>query len=189
MRTHYDTLTEEQYLVREPEAAYKSEFRDGLVVAMSGATVPHGQITVNLTRIISAQLVDRPCQALSSDVRIKVAAARFYTYPDLSVVCGVPVVDAKDKCAITNPTLIVEVLSDSTEDYDRNEKFAYYKKLPSLREYLLVAQDRMEVERRSKQKNGRWKTEVYTSADDIVALPAIECEVAMRDIYHKFSMY
>ena len=178
-------ISEEHYLVREPEAEYKSEYRDGRVVAMAGGSWAHSQIAINLAREISAQLRDRPCRTFSNDTRIKVAAARFYTYPDLSVVCGEPRADTKDSWVIVNPTLIVEVLSESTEAYDRGEKFAYYKKLDSLQEYVLVAQDRVCVERFSRQKNGRWKAARYDSLDDVAELPAIGCRFAVREVYDK----
>jgi Uma2 family endonuclease len=188
MRAPYETLTEEQYLIREPQAEYKSEFRDGEVVAMVGASVAHSLITINLAREISLQLKNRPCRTYSSDTRIKVSRARFYTYPDLSVACGESVFDLRDKTALTNPTLIVEVLSPGTEDYDRGDKFNYYKKLDSLKEYVLVAQDRICVERFSRQESGRWKSAMVESIDDILELPAIGCRIAVRDVYDKVEL-
>jgi len=104
------------------------------------------------------------------------------------VVCGKAIVDAKDKCALLNPTLIVEVLSPSTQAYDRGQKFAFYKKLDSFREYLLVAQDRVGVERFSLEENGEWVSTRYASLDDLVDLPAIDCRIAVRDIYDKVDL-
>lgn len=183
-----DISTEEEYLVREPQAEYRSEFRDGRVVAMSGPSIAHGRIVVNLIREIDGQLKGRPCATYPSDTRIKVAAAKVYTYPDLSVVCGKAVADTKDPWAIVNPTLIVEVLSPSTEAYDRGEKFAFYKKIESLREYVLVSQNRIQVERFSRQENGQWDAVKYVSLDDSFDLPAIGCRVSLRDVYDKVEM-
>ncbi len=182
------TISEEEYLIREPESEYKSEYRDGRMVAMGGASVSHSRITVNLIRQIDGQLKGGACTTYSSDTRIKVAAAHFYTYPDLSVVCGKATVDAKDNCAILNPTLIVEVLSPSTESYDRGQKFEFYKKLESLREYLIVAQDRIDVERYSRQESGEWEAVSVQTLDGVVDLPAIGCRLAIRDIYDKVDI-
>jgi Uma2 family endonuclease len=183
-----DTVTEEEYLVREPEAEYKSEYRDGRVVAMSGASPAHSKITINLVREISNQLMNGRCAAFSSDTRIKVAAAHFYTYPDLSVACEEPQFDPRDACALLNPTQIVEVLSPGAEAYDRGQKFEYYKKLASLREYILVAQDRIHVERFSRLPNEVWSVVQYTSYEDWVLLPAIDCSVSVEGIYHKVKI-
>lgn len=176
-------ITEDEYLVREPEAEYKSEFRDGRMVAMAGASLAHSRITANLIRRIDSQLDGGPCATYTSHTRIKVAAARFYTYPDVSVVCGTPKVDPPRSSTVTNPTLIAEVLSPGTEAYDRGEKFGYYRKLDSLQEYVLVAQDRVHVERFTREEGGAWIAAVYSSIDDVVELPSIGCRLAVRDIY------
>ncbi len=178
-------ITEEEYLIREPEAEYKSEFRDGEMVAMSGASPAHGRISANLTGELYSLLKGSPCQVFTSDTRVKVQAARFYTYPDVSVVCGEPVYDNPRMGTLLNPILIVEVLSRSTETYDRGEKFKYYQKLGSLQDYLLVAQDRVCVERFSRQEDGRWTSVKYESIDDIAELPSAGCSVALRDVYDK----
>lgn len=186
--TPTDTLmSEEEYLVREPEAEYKSEFRDGRVVAMAGASLAHSRITVNLTRILGNQLQGSTCLPYSSDIRIKVPAARFYTYPDLSVVCGNPEVDPREPGTVTNPTVLVEVLSPSTAAYDRGQKFAYYKRLDSLREYVLVAQSAVRVERFVRQDDGSWVEAVLQSIEDVLALSSIGCRVALRDIYERVA--
>lgn len=185
MTTTGDMLSEEEYLVREPEASYKSEFRDGRVWAMSGASPEHSRIMGNMFTEINQQLKGRPCRAYTSDTRVKVEAARFYTYPDLSVTCEKPVFDERDRMALLNPTLIVEVLSPSTADYDRGEKFAYYKKLTSLWEYVLVAQDTVRVEHFQRQEDGGWTATTVEGLDAWVDLPRIGCRVALRDIYDK----
>ena len=178
-------VTEEEYLVREPGAAYKSEFRDGRVVGMAGASLAHSRITMNLAHSLGHQLKGRSCATYSSDTRIKVAAARFYTYPDLSVVCGSPHVDPREPGTVTNPTVLIDVLSPSTEAYVRGEKFGYYKKLDTLQEYVRVAQDTIRVERFSRQTGGVWAPTVWTSLDDVVDLTSIQCRICLRDIYDR----
>ena len=178
-------LTEEEYLVREPEAAYKSEFRDGRVVGMAGASLAHSRITMNLAHSLGHQLKGSSCATYSSDTRIKVAAARFYTYPDLSVVCGTPQVAPRERGTVINPTVLIEVLSPSTESYDRGEKFGYYKQLDSLLDYVLVAQDATRVERFSRRDSGVWEPRTWSSLDDVVDLPSIQCRIALRDIYDR----
>jgi Uma2 family endonuclease len=114
-------------------------------------------------------------------------AAKFYTYPDLSVACDRPVFDLRDKMALTNPTLIFEVLSPRTETYDRGLKFEYFKQIDALQEYVLVAQACVRVERFSRQVNGGWKTAVFDSLDDALDLPATGCRVVLREIYDKVT--
>lgn len=180
-----DVMTEEEYLLRETEAEYKSEFREGRVVAMGGASLAHSLLTMNLSGELHRQLKERPCTAYHSDTRIKVANAHFYTYPDLSVVCGKPQVDPRESSTVLNPTVIIEVLSPSTEAYDRGQKFKYYQKLESLREYILVAQDRVHVESYARQGDGEWSKTTFDSLEDVLVLDAIQCRLALRDIYDK----
>lgn len=151
-----DEITEEQYLVREPQAEYKSEFRQGRIVDMSGASPAHVRISGNLFAELHKRLKGKPCQANLSDQRTKVAAARLYTYPDVTVVCGKAQYDVKDRHALINPTVIVEVLSPSTEKYDRGEKFTYYKKLESFQEYVLISQDKVHIEHYTRNAQNQW---------------------------------
>ncbi len=178
-------ISEDEYLIREPEAAYKSEFRNGRIVAMTGASPAHSRITMNLAVELGTQLKKKPCRLFSSDTRIKVEAAQFYTYPDLSVVCEEPRFDRRDRHALINPLLIVEVLSPSTEAYDRGQKFAWYRQLPSLREYVLVAQDTICVERFSRDETGGWSSTKVERLEDVMELPALGCRLHLADVYDK----
>ncbi len=178
-------ISEDEYLIREPEAAYKSEFRNGRVVAMTGASPAHSLITGNVFSEIHYQLKNRPCRVFTSDTRIKVERAHLYTYPDLSVVCEEPRFDRRDRHALINPTLIVEVLSPSTEAYDRGQKFCWYRQLSSLREYVLVAQDSVCVERFSKGEDGEWTSTRVEDMADAIDLPAIGCRLHLADVYAK----
>lgn len=182
----FDHVSEEEYLAREAEAEYKSEYRDGRIVSMSGASFAHNLICTNIQAEIRQQLKTKPCQVLGGDFRTKVGAARLYTYPDVLVVCGEPKFDDRDKNALVNPTILVEVLSKSTETYDRGEKFEYYKKLNSLREYVLVSQNQARIEHFALQGGG-WASQELRTLDDTLVLDSIDCRVAVREIYHKID--
>ena len=180
-------ISEDQYLVREPEAEYKSEYRQGRMVAMSGASRAHGRIASNIHGEFHGLLKGTPCQAFTSDTRVRVAAARFYTYPDVSVVCGTPVFDDPKRGTLLNPTLLVEVLSPATEAYDRGEKFGHYKRLDSLREYVLVRQDRVCVEIFRRGVGNQWEGGIHTHANDIVSFSSVGVHMPLRDIYDRVS--
>jgi len=181
-------LTPDQYLAVERKAEYKSEYIDGEMVAMTGASRKHNLIAFNLTREISQQLRSRPCEGYASDMRVRVPSTRLYTYPDVVVVCGEPRFEDDYVDTLLNPTLIIEVLSESTELYDRGKKFGFYRSIESLAEYLLVAQDEHRVEQYVKQSDGRWLLSDYRSLEDVIELPSIQCKLAMREIYDKVPM-
>ena len=180
--------TPEEYLAQEREAEYKSEYIAGQVVAMSGVIREHSLINSNLVRVLSSQLLDRPCEVHASDMRVKVGAkvnARsLYTYPDIAVVCGDVQFEDDQVDTLLNPTLIIEVLSPSTEAYDRGAKFGYYRRLASLREYMLVAQDKMLVEHFVREDDG-WLLTETTDPAAVVRLPSIGCEVPLAEVYRK----
>ena len=180
--------TPEEYLALEREAEYKSEYIAGQVVAMSGVSREHSLINGNLFRVLSSQLLDRPCEVHASDMRVKVGAkvnARsLYTYPDIAVVRGDVQFDDDQVDTLLNPTLIIEVLSPSTEAYDRGVKFGYYRRLASLREYMLVAQDKMLVEHFVREDDG-WLLTETTDPAAVVRLPSIGCEVPLAEVYRK----
>src|SRR5690348_8098306 len=148
---------------------------------MSGGSREHSLIAGNLNWILKSQLRGQPCELHSSDMRVKVSAQGMYTHPDISVVCGVPQFEDAHRDTLLNPMVIVEVLSPSTEAYDRGAKFGYYRELPSLREYLLVAQDKMLVEHYVRQDAGWLLT--ATSDAVAVALPSIGCTLPLAEIY------
>ncbi|MCG9129442.1 Uma2 family endonuclease, partial [Candidatus Poribacteria bacterium] len=138
--------TPEEYLIKERSADFKSEYRDGDIVAMPGASRQHNLITVNISSGLHIQLIDRSCEVYTNDMRVKVSDTGLYTYPDVVVVCEEPNFEDNNFDTLLNPTVIVEVLSPSTETYDRNEKFTSYQTLESLQEYILVSQNNKVVE-------------------------------------------
>lgn len=180
-------LTPEEYLALERRAEQKSEFVNGRVFAMAGASRAHNRITTNLTGELYAQLRDGPCEVFGGDLRLKVSATGLYTYPDLTVVCGEALFEDEALDTLLNPTLIIEVLSPSTEAYDRGEKFAHYRRLETLREYLLVAQDRYRVEQYTRQPDDRWLLAEISDPGGIVELRSIGCRIALTAIYARVT--
>jgi Uma2 family endonuclease len=178
-------LTPEQYLALERTAAYKSEYWRGEVFAMAGASPTHVLIVSNIVAALHGQLRQRPCNVYSTDLRVKIHASGLYTYPDVIVVCGALQFDDDHRDTLLNPTLIVEVLSESTQDYDRGGKFAQYRKIASFAEYVLVAQDECHVEHFVKQADGGWLLSETNRLEDALTLSSIACTLSLRDIYEK----
>jgi Uma2 family endonuclease len=173
-------LTEEQYLEIERLAEVKSEFHDGRMFAMSGGSLNHVLLSVRVCSLLDRQMPPG-CRVCNSDLRIKVAAAGLYTYPDCSVICGDIETFTDQKDVILNPLLIVEVLSPSTEGYDRGKKFELYRTIPSFREYLVIHQDQRHVEHYSKQDDGSWVLREY--ADGSVAIARLGVQIPLADLY------
>ena len=176
--------TPEQYLALERQAETKSEYYDGVIHAMSGATREHNLISLNLGGEINRQLKSARCEAYSGDMRVLVDSTGLYTYPDIIIVCDEPRFLDGEFDTLLNPTVLIEVLSPSTEAYDRGKKFRHYRRIASLREYVLVAQDRMSVERYAR-KGEDWVLTDKNSLDDVLRLDSVKCEVSLRDIYDK----
>lgn len=176
--------TAEEYLALERSVSHKSEFHDGQIYAMTGASRKHNLITVNIARELSVQLKKRPCEAYINDMRVKAAEARSYHYPDIAVVCGTPQFEDAQVDTLLNPTVLIEVLSPSTEAYDRGGKFAHYRKIPSLREYLLVTQDQPGIERYLRQGEV-WILSEAAGLEASIPLESIDCVLSLREIYDK----
>jgi Uma2 family endonuclease len=179
--------SDEEYLAIERASDTKSEYLDGILYAMGGASARHVQIAGNVAGELRNQLRDKPCLVYSTDLRVRVSRAGLYTYPDVVVVCGDPNFVDDELDTLTNPLLIVEVLSDSTENYDRGEKFERYRTNTSFREYLLVAQERVHVERFVRQDDGTWVLYETNSLDDVLELVSVGCSLAVAEIYLKVS--
>ena len=178
-------LTPEQYLEIERAADYKSEYFDGQMFAMSGGTVNHGWIAGNLQGLLHARLRGRPCGVMAADLRLLVAPGGPYFYPDIVVVCGKPRLADSRRDTVTDATVIIEVLSPSTENYDRSFKFVQYRKLASLKDYLLVDQDRIHLEHNTRQGDGAWLLRETSDPDAVIQLPAIDCGFRVGDAYDR----
>lgn len=174
----------EEYLALDRGAGFKSEYIDGRIVAMAGASREHSLIGVNISTALNLQLRHRPCEVHGSDLRVKVADSGLFTYPDVTIVCEEPIFVDTELDTLVNPTVIVEVLSPTTEAYDRGEKFARYQEIDALREYVLVAQDRPRVERFRRQGDD-WLLTTWTEPGTAVDLPSIGCTLALDAIYAK----
>jgi Uma2 family endonuclease len=177
------SLTPEQYLEIERKAEYKSEYLNGEMFAMAGAGVDHAQIIMNIGAQLWNQLRGSDCRVFTTDLRLRVSASGLYTYPDVMVLCGAPRHPAGARDIVENPKLIVEVLSDSTKNYDRGEKFLHYRSIPEFSEYLLVAQDSILVERHVRQADNSWVFRDFTTPNDRIELTSIGCLLNTDAIY------
>ncbi len=177
-------VTPQEYLERERHAETKSEYYDGVIVAMAGASPEHSAIAFNLSSALGPQLRSRGCRGFGSDLRVRVPQCNVYFYPDVTAACGEP---QYEECsglrALLNPTLIVEILSTSTEAVDRGEKFVCYQTLDSFNTYLLVAQHTPRVECYTRQADGSWRYEIVRGLDAVLTLETIGCTLRLADIY------
>jgi Uma2 family endonuclease len=174
----------EEYLELERAAEERHELVDGEMFVMPASTREHSLIAVNIGGELRAALRPNPCKVFNSNLRIRIEAMNRYTYADVTVVCGPPLSLDATRDTLLNPTAIFEVLSDSTESYDRGEKFAGYRTLPSLQEYVLVSQKQALVEHFHRQPDGSWLLRVC-GAGESVSLPSLGCELAVDEIYLK----
>ena len=178
--------TPEQYLALERKAELKSEFYNGFMTRMEGKNREHNLIAGNLGGELMTQLESRPCETYINDMRVLVGRSGLYTYPDVIVICDKPQFLDNESDTLLNPTVIVEVHSPTTESYDRGKKFSHYRRLESLKEYVLIAQNEMLVECYSRQGDV-WQLSDWTSMDDTLSLVSIDCRVPLREIYARID--
>jgi Uma2 family endonuclease len=178
-------LTPAEYLARERAATYRSEYFDGEMFAMAGGSPRHSLISASVIRELGNGLKRRPCAVYESNLRILISATGLYTYPDASVICGPLEYEDEHRDTVVNPTLLVEVLSDSTEAYDRGKKFGHYRQIAALREYLLVSQEEPKIERFLRNDDGTWTLTEAAGMDAALGLPSRGIEVSLREIYDK----
>lgn len=179
-------LTPEEYLEIERKAEFKSEYVSGQMFMMAGGTPRHSEIAFNIGGELHVKLKGKPCHGFNSDLRVR--AGTLFTYPDATVVCGQPEYHDDKGDTLTNPTVVVEVLSKSTEAYDRGEKFARYKRLASLKEYVLVSQRRPLIDVYRRQEDGSWNVVTAEGLDARIALESIDCTLALADIYENVAL-
>lgn len=175
----------EEYLALERKAEYKSEYLNGEIFAMSGASERHNLIVANVLASLHAQLRNRPCRVYPSDLRVKVEEPGLYTYPDITAICSKPQFEDRHVDTLLNPETIVEVLSPSTEAYDRGMKFGSYRKLPSLQEYVLISQGEPHIELYVRQPDNQWLLSEASNLQDVVRLPSINCILTLAEVYEK----
>jgi Uma2 family endonuclease len=177
--------TPEEYLAMERQAERKSEYYAGQITAMAGASRAHNLIVSNVNASLTLQLQDRDCEVYPSDMRVRTPDTNLYTYPDVVVVCGEPQFEDILVDTLLNPTLIVEVLSPSTETKDRTKKFADYRKISSLMEYILIAQDECRLTQYIRQPSRLWLFNEATDLEETVRLASIDCALSLKEVYRK----
>lgn len=178
-------FSKEEYLKLERSAETRSEYLQGTVVAMSGASRKHTRIAAAVLYHLYAQLRDRPCEPAASDLRLYIEKHRVLTYPDVVVTCPPDVYLDSQKDTLADATLIVEVLSPSTQNYDRSEKFRYYRALPSFAQYLLLSQDAIQAELHTRQPDGSWLFREFNGPDAVLELTAINCTLPLGPLYER----
>lgn len=180
--------TPEEYLAREARAEYKSEYYDGEIRMMAGGTENHSIIQGNVITALNVRLAHRPCRVYTSDMRLFIARRRTFTYPDAMVICGKTEFQAGRTDVVTNPVVIVEVLSPTTREHDRIEKFKLYRQIDSLREYALVDSERMVVSiLRREPASGKWTIDMWNDAEEVLTLESLELEIPLRAVYDKIE--
>jgi len=182
-------LSAEEYLAIEHQAEEKSEFVDNEIFLMAGTSKEYNTITMNTSGELYLQFKQRPCQVFSNDMRvsINVNVRGNYVYSDVIALCDEPEFAYEHKDNLLNPALIVEVLSSSTETYDRGRKFELYRQLPSVQEYLLVTQDRYHIEHYQRQADGAWLLHEYNEPADVIELACVEATLCLADVYARLS--
>ena len=176
-------LTTSEYLAIERKASFKSEFFNGEMFAMAGANWSHNLLVSNLHGELFAKLKGKECRVVAQDQRVVIDRTGFYTYPDLVIVCGTPEFSSDDDMSLTNPLVLIEVLSTSTELYDRTVKFRHYQQLPSFREYILVSQSEALCERYHRQEDGIWGLQTVAGFEAFLELKSLPIQLKLQDIY------
>lgn len=181
------TYTPEEYLALERAAEYRSEYWFGHIYAMAGGSPEHSAIGANAIACVWNQLIDTPCQVYNSDMKVRATPDGLFAYPDLSVVCGEPQFHDDKRDMLINPIVIMEVLSDSTEVFDRRKKFAQYQHLDSFTDYVLIAQDEPHVEHYARQADNEWYLTIAKGLDSQIVLSSIGCTLRLADVYRKIT--
>ena len=181
------SMTETEYLEFERASESKHEFLGGDVFDITSASRTHNLISGNVFASLHRQLRGKPCEIYYADMRVKVSATGLYTYPDISIVCGEAQFGDEHLDTLLNPTLLVEVLSPFTESYDRGRKFQHYRELPSLQEYVLIAQDNPRIERYLREADGKWQLADAAGLHATLELTSIGCKLSLADVYEQVA--
>lgn len=183
-----ELISPQEYLELERKSETKHEYLEGRMIEMAGASEEHNMIVSNVIITLGSQLRGRSGRAYPSDMRVRIPATGLYTYPDVSVVSDKPLLDDHERDILLNPAILIEVLSDSTENYDRGKKFQHYHTIESLSEYVLIAQDSHHIEHYIRQSNGQWLLLEATKLGETIHLPTIECDLPLADVYDKVDI-
>lgn len=177
------TYSPEEYLVLEEKSQTKHEYQDGEIIPMTGGTTNHNKIAGNFYAYFKFATKGKPYEVFMADVRLWIPANRRYTYPDVQIICGDIAYHENRKDTVTNPSAIVEVLSKSTRDYDKGDKFKFYRSIPEFREYITIAQYGFEVEQYVKTDEGKWLITYLESQESVLSLATVEFEIPLTDLY------
>ncbi|ARV59244.1 hypothetical protein BZZ01_11945 [Nostocales cyanobacterium HT-58-2] len=183
-KRHY---TPQEYLELEEQAEYRSEYKDGEIIPMPGGTTNHNKIALNFCRKFPLTVQGQAYEIYITDVKVWIPRYRLYTYPDVIVVKGEPIYEGKNTTTITNPMFIVEVLSNSTKNYDKTDKFKYYRSIPEFQEYIMIDQCSFSVEQYAKKAEGEWIFKEYEGEDAVLTLNSIDFKMNFRDIYERVN--
>ncbi len=176
-----------EYLALESDSLEKHEFYQGEIYAMAGASISHNEITANILARLHALLHGKGCRPYGSDQRIRIKKVNLYTYSDTAVICGPIERDDADRQAALNPRAIFEVLSKSTENYDRGQKWEFYQQIPSLREYVIVSQEESKVTRYFRDEGGPWRYLLTSGLENVLALESLGCKLPLAEIYENVT--
>ena len=182
------SYTVEAYLEIERSGLVKHEYYRGEIFALAGSSEAHNLILTNLLTSLNVQLRNRPCKVYPSDMRVKIPKTGLYTYPDVSIVCGTPQFDDAKHDTLLNPLIVIEILSPSTERYDRGKKFQNYRTVATLQEYILVSQDEYHIEHYINLNDGNWLLTSYDAVTMTVHLKTIDCTLTLEDVYNKVDI-
>jgi Uma2 family endonuclease len=183
-KRHY---TPEEYLALEESAIDKSEYHDGEIIRMSGGTANHNKLAGNFCRKFPLTINGQDYETFIHDLRLWIPLTRRYVYPDIMVIQGEPIYQGSNKTIVTNPLVIVEVLSNSTKDYDRGGKFLAYRSIPEFREYILIDQYSYHIEQFAKNSDGKWVLTEYDSEESVLILESVEFQMPLREIYERIN--
>ncbi|MEY3220807.1 MAG: hypothetical protein RIT27_2164 [Pseudomonadota bacterium] len=178
-------ITSEEYLQLERQSETKHEYFEGEIFAMAGASRRHCKISANLMRIIGNKLYQTKCNVYANDFRVKIKETGLYTYPDVIITCGKEILEDQVKDTLLNPLIIIEILSPSTENYDRGKKFAHYRQIESLQNYVLVSQDEPHIELFERQIDQRWILSEKVGLENSIEIPAIDYMLSLAEVYDK----
>ena len=183
-----DLISAAEYLERERAAETRSEYINGVIVAMAGGTIAHDLIVGNIYASINFQMRGRPCRVFTANMKVRIERANLFRYPDVSALCGPIALHDSIGDVYLNPSFLCEVLSPGTEAYDLGEKFALYRLIDSFVEYLVAAQDRRFVQRFRRSQRGGWECMEFTESEDVITLESIGCSLRVADIYDKVEV-
>jgi Uma2 family endonuclease len=186
-KTEKRYYTPEEYLALEETAIDKSEYHDGEIVTMTGGTTNHNKLAGNFYKKFPLTIKEQDYEIFINDVRLWIPQTRRYVYPDIMVIQEEPIYQENNQTVVTNPLVIIEVLSNSTKNYDRGNKFFFYRSIPTFREYILIDQYSYHIEQFAKNSKSKWELTEYDSEDSVLTLESVEFQIPIRDIYQRIN--